>query len=252
MTVGQLVEHRDDEPFAGPLRRSPLAKLRPLLRSPGGFVGASIFILLILLAVFAPLFAPQDPLKQSLRDANTPPFWMTDGSTKFLVGTDALGRDILSRLIYGSRVSLTVAVGGVLIAATLGMLLGLIAGYRGGRIDRIIVGGTVLDNVSTKEQSGVIRAYDIPSGRLAWNWDSGNPDDTEPLQPGEFYTPNSPNSWSINRWTSAQPSLTAHSQPLARAPLSMLEALLRPPLVNSQRCGTTSLTSERCARPSTM
>ncbi|WP_395154202.1 ABC transporter permease [Ilumatobacter sp.] len=144
MTVGQLVEHRDDEPFAGPLRRSPLAKLRPLLRSPGGFVGASIFILLILLAVFAPLFAPQDPLKQSLRDANTPPFWMTDGSTKFLVGTDALGRDILSRLIYGSRVSLTVAVGGVLIAATLGMLLGLIAGYRGGRIDRIIVGGNDL------------------------------------------------------------------------------------------------------------
>lgn len=138
------VEVAEDELFADTRRRGPLAKLRPLLRSPGGMFGASIFLLLILLAVFAPLFAPHDPLKQSLRDANTPPFWMSGGSTRFLIGTDTLGRDILSRLIYGSRVSLTVAVGGVLIAATLGMALGLVAGYRGGRIDRVIVGGNDL------------------------------------------------------------------------------------------------------------
>lgn len=62
----------------------------------------------------------------------------------------------------------------------------------------IIVGGTVLDNVSTSEQSGVIRAFDVNTGQLVWNWDSGNPDVTTPIAPGETYVPNSPNSWSIS------------------------------------------------------
>jgi len=62
----------------------------------------------------------------------------------------------------------------------------------------LIVGGTVLDNASVKEQSGVIRAFDIDSGALVWNWDSGNPDDTAPLPPGRTYTANSPNSWSVS------------------------------------------------------
>jgi quinoprotein glucose dehydrogenase len=64
--------------------------------------------------------------------------------------------------------------------------------------DRVIVGGTVLDNVSTKEQSGVIRAYDLNTGTLIWNWDSGKPEQTEPLPPGQSYTANSPNSWSVS------------------------------------------------------
>ncbi|MCI0755897.1 membrane-bound PQQ-dependent dehydrogenase, glucose/quinate/shikimate family [Teichococcus vastitatis] len=64
--------------------------------------------------------------------------------------------------------------------------------------DRVIVGGTVLDNVSTAEPSGVIRAFDVNTGALMWNWDSGNPDQTAPLPPGQTYTPNSPNSWSIS------------------------------------------------------
>lgn len=119
-------------------------RLRPLLRSPGGMVGAGIVLTLAVLAVFAPLIAPHDPLAQSLRDANTPPFWSDGGSTTYLLGTDSLGRDILSRLIYGTRVSLTVAVGGVLIAMVLGVTLGLVAGYRGGRIDRAIVWGNDL------------------------------------------------------------------------------------------------------------
>ncbi|MFB2552420.1 glucose/quinate/shikimate family membrane-bound PQQ-dependent dehydrogenase [Ensifer soli] len=62
---------------------------------------------------------------------------------------------------------------------------------------RIIIGGAVNDNYSTKSQSGVIRAFDVRSGALLWNWDSGNPDQTAPLGPGEFYTTNSPNSWSV-------------------------------------------------------
>ncbi|NRP71253.1 Quinoprotein glucose dehydrogenase [Ensifer psoraleae] len=63
---------------------------------------------------------------------------------------------------------------------------------------KIIVGGAVNDNYSTQEQSGVIRAFDINSGALLWNWDSGNPDQTAPLPAGQFYTTNSPNSWSVS------------------------------------------------------
>ena len=63
--------------------------------------------------------------------------------------------------------------------------------------DKLIIGGAVNDNYSTKEQSGVIRAFDIRTGALLWNWDSGNPDDTKPLAEGATYTTNSPNSWSV-------------------------------------------------------
>jgi quinoprotein glucose dehydrogenase len=63
--------------------------------------------------------------------------------------------------------------------------------------DLLIVGGTVLDNFSTHEQSGVVRAYDIATGALVWNWDSGKPDESTPLPAGATYTPNSPNAWSI-------------------------------------------------------
>lgn len=62
---------------------------------------------------------------------------------------------------------------------------------------KIIIGGAVNDNYSTKEQSGVIRAFDVDTGALIWNWDSGNPEATAPLAPGETYTTNSPNSWSV-------------------------------------------------------
>ena len=62
---------------------------------------------------------------------------------------------------------------------------------------KIIIGGAVNDNYSTKSQSGVIRAYDVNTGELVWNWDSGNPAQTQPLAPGETYTANSPNSWSV-------------------------------------------------------
>ncbi len=64
--------------------------------------------------------------------------------------------------------------------------------------DKIIVGGAVNDNYSTEEQSGVIRAFDIRTGELLWNWDSGNPDVTTPLPEGQHYTTNSPNSWSVS------------------------------------------------------
>ena len=63
---------------------------------------------------------------------------------------------------------------------------------------KIIIGGAVNDNYSTKSQSGVIRAYDVNSGELVWNWDSGNPEQTEPIPEGQTYTANSSNSWSVS------------------------------------------------------
>ncbi len=79
----------------------------------------------------------------------------------------------------------------------------------------IVVGGTVLDNVSTHETSGVIRAYDANSGALVWNFDSGNPDETAPIAPDRTYTPNSPNSWSI---ASVDPQLGLVYLPMGNAP----------------------------------
>src|SRR3546814_15983481 len=65
--------------------------------------------------------------------------------------------------------------------------------------DRVIVGGAVNDNVRANEPSGVIRAYDVYTGELKWNWDPGNPDETAPIAAGQTYSASSPNSWSISR-----------------------------------------------------
>lgn len=112
---------------------------RVLLRSPGGTFGAAVVLVLAVMAVFAPIVAPHGPLDQDLAAAHTAPVWASGGSWDHVLGTDLLGRDLLSRIVYGSRVSLAVAIGGVAIALTLGLALGLMAGYRGGRVDRLIV-----------------------------------------------------------------------------------------------------------------
>lgn len=125
----------------GPRRST---RVRMLLGSPGGTIGAVIVAVLALVAVFAPLIAPHDPLAQDLSAANTPPVWSQGGTWEYVLGTDSLGRDVLSRVMFGARVSLAVALGGVAIALALGLALGLVAGYRGGRLDRFIVSGNDL------------------------------------------------------------------------------------------------------------
>lgn len=112
---------------------------RFLWRDRSGIVGLVMFAVVVFAAVFAPLVAPYDPLEQNLRDAKMPPAWSAEGSWEHPLGTDNLGRDLLSRLIYGARVSLTVGFFGVLIAAGLGMVFGAIAGYIGGRVDTFIM-----------------------------------------------------------------------------------------------------------------
>ena len=111
---------------------------RALLREPKVLMGGGFILLLIILAVFAPFIAPKDPLEQDLMSGTLPPSWMDGGDQNFLLGTDDLGRDVLSRMIYGTRIALTVAFVAASLSALIGTLLGLIAGWYGGWADRII------------------------------------------------------------------------------------------------------------------
>jgi peptide/nickel transport system permease protein len=100
--------------------------------------GAAVLGLLVLVAATAPLIAPHDPLEQDLLASFRPPFWQADSDPHYLLGTDSLGRDILSRLIFGAQVALTVAVVAASLAGLLGTALGLLAGYLGGWVDGLI------------------------------------------------------------------------------------------------------------------
>ena len=124
-------------------RETHPARLQRLLgelwRDKAGFTGVALVAALILMAAAAPLLAPYSPTTQDLRSRLVPPVWEDNGSWKHILGTDHLGRDVLSRVIHGSRVSLTVGAAVVLLAGTFGVVLGLIAGYRGGRTDSVIM-----------------------------------------------------------------------------------------------------------------
>lgn len=97
------------------------------------FISLILIILLILISIFAPLIAPYNPYTQSLKDR------LLDPSLEHILGTDELGRDVFSRLIYGSRISLVVGLLPTLISMIIGSILGLVAGYYGGKIDSLIM-----------------------------------------------------------------------------------------------------------------
>jgi peptide/nickel transport system permease protein len=102
-------------------------------------MGSVIILVLIVTAIFAPLIAPHDPTAGSLDNRLIPPCWQEGGTSEHLLGTDLLGRDILSRIIWGARTSLTVAAIAILVAGITGSLLGIAAGYLGGWVDIIIM-----------------------------------------------------------------------------------------------------------------
>lgn len=110
-----------------------------LWRDRAGFLGALFLAILIIAAVFAPWIAPFPHDKQDLVNRLKPPVWSEGGEWAHVLGTDGLGRDVLSRLIYGARISIFVGLAVLAIAGLVGVLLGLVAGYRGGRTDRIIM-----------------------------------------------------------------------------------------------------------------
>ncbi|HET6368351.1 MAG TPA: ABC transporter permease [Pseudomonadales bacterium] len=109
--------------------------LRRLRRLKWGLAAAAILLLIVGSAVLAPWLAPFDPLAVNIRHRLAPPAWLEGGTPQHLLGTDQIGRDLLSRMIFGGRVSLIVGVASVMISASLGVLLGLTAGYFGGRVD---------------------------------------------------------------------------------------------------------------------
>ena len=102
-------------------------------------IPALILGLIALVAIFANFLAPHNPEIGSLTARFKPPFWQTGGSTKYLLGTDQLGRDVLSRLIFGARISMVVGITAVLFAGVLGTTLGIISGYLGRGIDQVIM-----------------------------------------------------------------------------------------------------------------
>ena len=110
--------------------------------SPTAIVAAAIAFVCVFCALFAHWVAPHNPLDLTtleLSDARLPPAWMENGSARYLLGTDDQGRDILSALMYGARISLVVGIVSVLISVVVGVLLGLIAGFKGGWIDAFLM-----------------------------------------------------------------------------------------------------------------
>lgn len=111
-------------------------------RSPVAWLSALILILLVTTALAAAWIAPQNPydLKQVFIDkAELPPVWLQDGEMPFLLGTDPQGRDVLSTILYGTRISLVIGLASVLLSMSIGVAIGLIAGYHGGHIDNALM-----------------------------------------------------------------------------------------------------------------
>jgi peptide/nickel transport system permease protein len=102
------------------------------------WLSAAWLILLVIVALFAPYLAPKDPLEQDLFAGRLPPFWMQGADAAFLLGTDSLGRDVLSRIIFGTRIALTVAVISASLTCLVGAALGLLAGFYRGWADVVV------------------------------------------------------------------------------------------------------------------
>jgi len=109
------------------------ALLRAFNANKASWIGLAIVVLVALAAIFAPLLAPHDPLEQDILDRLKPP------SVDHLLGTDYFGRDTFSRLLYGARISLVIGIGATLIAMVSGTTVGMLAGWRGGRFDAVVM-----------------------------------------------------------------------------------------------------------------
>jgi peptide/nickel transport system permease protein len=113
--------------------------LRRLCGEWPALAGLIVVVAAVALALLAPVLAPADPLRNNLLDRLAPPAWVQGGSVGRPLGTDTLGRDVTSRLLYGARVSLVVGFSAVLLAGGLGVVLGLLAGYYRGRLDDVLM-----------------------------------------------------------------------------------------------------------------
>ena len=127
---------------AAPSPQSTRSLPRLLARDTMALAAAVCLVLVVLMAIFAPAIAPYEPAEQHLTSVLQPPAWQEGGSSEFLLGTDQLGRDNLSRIIFASRVSLLVALAVVAITLVIGTLVGLVTGVVGGRVDSVMMAVT--------------------------------------------------------------------------------------------------------------
>jgi peptide/nickel transport system permease protein len=111
-------------------------RLAPVARHWAGAVGLAIVTIMAVCAVFAPALAPHDPYSQDIAVRLRPPAWAATGTAEHLLGTDHVGRDYLSRIVYGARISLAVGVLAVACSSVLGVVVGLLSGFYGGLVDR--------------------------------------------------------------------------------------------------------------------
>jgi len=130
-------DHRlDSGPILAP---SPFARAtRRFLGNSSFMFAGTILALIVLMALLAPLLAPHDPYAQDLSKRIVPPFWYEGGSWEHILGTDGMGRDYLSRIMFGAQVSLLIGISAAFISGIIGSLLGVVAGYFGGRVDMVI------------------------------------------------------------------------------------------------------------------
>jgi ABC-type dipeptide/oligopeptide/nickel transport system permease subunit len=143
MVVGALPGERFAPPALASARTSRPAAWRKVARNPVAVAGMLLLAVVVAAALAAPWVAPHDPARQSLIRRFTPPAWADRGTTNHLLGTDQVGRDVLSRMIHGARISLLVGVAAVVVSLLVGVTLGLLSGFVGGRVDVVIM--TVVD-----------------------------------------------------------------------------------------------------------
>jgi len=122
-----------------PAPRGSRIPLRRVWRFKWGLAAAAVLLVIVASAVFAPWIAPYSPVTVDIQHRLGPPAWMERGASTHLLGTDQVGRDLLSRMIYGGRVSLVIGTAAVLVSSVIGVLLGLGAGYFAGRVDWTIM-----------------------------------------------------------------------------------------------------------------
>ena len=119
----------------GPL----LAFWRSFRENRGAVVGLIVVCFVVFIAIFADVLSPYNPIEQFRDSTKLPPVWVQGGNWKFPLGTDPLGRDMLSRILYGSRISLFIGMAVMLVTAVIGIFLGLIAAFKGGIIDVVVI-----------------------------------------------------------------------------------------------------------------
>ncbi|PPZ39175.1 peptide ABC transporter permease, partial [Escherichia coli] len=121
-------------PEPTPMRRW----LKTILGHHSMTLGLIIIGVIIVAAIFAPFISPHDPYAQDVSQRLIPPVWHEKGSWEHVLGTDKLGRDYLSRLLYGARVSMIIGLVAVVVSGFIGVTLGILAGYFGGRVDSVV------------------------------------------------------------------------------------------------------------------